>query len=118
DTIRTRFDPHQSVILTVTGQDPYRFMMYYLPEYHVLRLDPQTHSVLAAQGRQQGTWRAQAPSECLSPAQDSVWVLSATSEPGLVPSDATRLTRIDEGAFQVWAMKPTATMSDYLDFKL
>jgi hypothetical protein len=118
NTIRIHFDPHQSVILTVTGQDPYRFMMYYLPEYDVLRLDPQTHGVLAAQGRQQGTWRAQAPSECLSPAEDTVWVLSATSEPGLVPSAATRLTSIEEGPFQVWAMKPSATTPDYLGFKL
>jgi len=117
-TIRTHFDPHQSVMLTVTGKEPDRFMMHHLPYFQVLRLDPQSHSVLAAQGRQQGTWRAQAPSECLSPGQDTVWVLSATSEPGLVPSDATRLTSTEDGPFQVWATQPSATTPDYLGFKI
>jgi len=32
-------------------------MMYYLPDFQVLRLDPQTHSVLAAQGRQDSVTR-------------------------------------------------------------
>jgi hypothetical protein len=42
---------------TEPGQDPYRFMMYYLPEYRVLQLDPLAHSTLAARGARQGTWR-------------------------------------------------------------
>jgi hypothetical protein len=118
--IQAQFDPRQSVILTVTGQDPYRFMMYYLPEYRVLRLDPQTHSVLAAQARQQGAWRAQAASECLvdSGVRYAVWVLSATSEPGIVPSDATRLTHMDDGPYQVWVLEPRPETPDYLGFEI
>ncbi len=118
--IRDRFDPRQSVVLTVTGQDPYRFMMYYLPEYRVLRLDPQTHNVLGAQGRQQGTWSAQAASECLVDGRVpyAVWVVSARSEPGIVPSGGTPLTSMNEGPFQVWEMDPGPEAVDYLGFKL
>ena len=118
--IRDQFDPPHSVILTVTGQDPYRFMMYYLPEYRVLRLDPQTHSVLAAQARQQGTWRAQSAADCLVDGRDryAVWVLSARSEPGIVPIEATRVTGTDDSRFQVWAMEVRTETSDYLGFNL
>ncbi len=119
NAIRNQFDARQTVILTVTGQDPYRFMMYYLPEYRVLRLDQQTHSVLAAQARQQGVWRAVAPSECLVDAQvrDAVWVVSPRSEPGIVPSGATLLIDTDGGPFQVWSMELDPQAPDYLGFK-
>jgi hypothetical protein len=118
--IRDQFDPGQSVILTVTGQDPYRFMMYYLPEFRVLRLDPQTQSVLAAQARQQGTWSVRTATECLLDAgvRHAVWVLSTRSEPGIVPSDATRVTTADEGPFQVWVVEPGPGTPEYLGFKI
>jgi hypothetical protein len=118
--IRAQFDPRQSVVLTVTGQDPYRFMMYYLPEYRVLRLDPQTHTVLAARTQQQGTWSVKTASDCLvdGGVGYAVWVLAARSEPGIVPSDATRVTSADDGPFQVWAVEPGSQTLDYLGFKL
>jgi len=118
--IRDQVDPRQSVILTVTGQDPYRFMMYYLPEYRVLRLDPPTHSVLTAQARQQGTWSAQAASACLvdGRVRHAVWVMSARSEPGTLPTDGTPLTNMNGGPFQVWTMALGPETPDYLGFKL
>ena len=61
--IQTSFDPADSVVLTVTGQNVYRFMMYYLPEFVVLQLDPSMHAVLPARGRRQGNWVEQ--SGCL-----------------------------------------------------
>ena len=52
--IRSQFDPRDSVVLTLIGQDPYRFMMYYLPDYLVLDLDPAAPVVVSARGRRQG----------------------------------------------------------------
>jgi 4-amino-4-deoxy-L-arabinose transferase-like glycosyltransferase len=118
--IRQQFDPRQSTILTVTGQDPYRFMMYYLPEYLVIRLDPQTRSLLAARAKQQGTWSVKAAQECLLDrgVRYAVWVLAARSEPGVVPSTATHLSRNTDGPFQVWALDLGLATSEYLGFKL
>jgi 4-amino-4-deoxy-L-arabinose transferase-like glycosyltransferase len=113
--IRSQFDPHQTVVLTVTGQDPYRFMMYYLPEYRVLQLDPQAHSILAATGRQQGTW--QPATECQLQATDVVWVLLSRSEPGLIPG-AALLSPSDATPFQVWHTHPTPDTPDYAGFAL
>jgi hypothetical protein len=119
-TIRGQFDPRETAVLTVTGQDPYRFMMYYLPEYVVLRLDPQAQSVLAASGRRQGTW--QQPADCLFESggvRHAVWVLGARSEPGIVPVEATRVSSADNaGPFQVWEVRPGADTPDYLGFRL
>jgi hypothetical protein len=118
-TIRARFDPRETAILTVTGQDANRFMMYYLPEYAVLRLDPQAQSVLTARGRRQGTW--QQPADCLfetGGVRHAVWVLSARSEPGIVPEDATRVSSANEGLFVVWEVHPGPDTPDYLGFKL
>jgi Dolichyl-phosphate-mannose-protein mannosyltransferase len=117
-TIRAEFDPRQTEVVTLVGQDAYRFMMYYLPEYKVLRLDPQGHSALAAYGRQQGAWT---PVEgcLLSDAEYGLWVLMAPYEPGSVPDGAQRLTPVAErGPFEVWAVTPTATPVDYLGFTL
>ena len=120
-TIRRQYDPRESAILTVTGQDAYRFMMYYLPDYVVLRLDPQTQSVIMARDRQQGTW--QQASNCLFESagggvRRAVWVLSSRSEPGIVPRDATRVSSADEGPFQVWELQPGPDTPDYLGFKI
>jgi hypothetical protein len=119
-TIRTRFDPRDTAILTVMGQDPYRFMMYYLPEYDVVRLDPRAQSLLAARGQRQGTW--QPVSDCLfegGGVVHAVWVLAARSEPGIVPGDATRVSSADEtGPFQVWEVRPDPDTPDYLGFRL
>ena len=118
--IRGQFDPRETTILTVTGQDPYRFMMYYLPEYVVLRLDPANQSVLTASGRRQGTW--QQPSGCLlegDRVRHAVWVLAARSEPGIVPAAATRVSSADNaGPFQVWEMRPGPQTPEYLGFTI
>jgi hypothetical protein len=64
-TIRSQFDPRETAVLTVTGQDPYRFMMYYQqPEYVVLRLDPQAQSVLTARNMRQGIRRQVGAGAC------------------------------------------------------
>jgi hypothetical protein len=118
-TIRARFDTGETAILTVTGQDAYRFMMYYLPEYAVLRLDPQAQSVLTARGRQHGTWHQ--PADCLfetGGVRHAVWVLAARSEPGVVPEGATRVSSATEGPFTVWEVRPGPDTPDYLGFKI
>ena len=95
-TVRGQFDPRETTILTVTGQDPYRFMMYYLPEYVVLRLDPANQSVLTASGQHQGTW--QQPSGCLlegDRVRHAVWVLGAGRSQELCPTAATRVSSAD-----------------------
>lgn len=116
--IRGQFDARDSVVLTLTGQDPYRFMMYYLPDYRVLRLDPPTHSVLDSTV---GTWSFLDPSGCLFDAvrvHHAVWVVASTSEPGSVPPDARLVSSSDDGPFQVWAIDPRPGTPEYLGFKL
>jgi hypothetical protein len=121
--IRSQFDPAKTVVLTVTGQDPYRFMMYYLPEYRVLRLDPAAHSVLEARGQRQGTWSPREPADCLlegGGVHRAVWVLSISSEPGVVPGDARLVANAGSGPFQVWSrdIGPATLDADYLGFKI
>jgi len=123
-TIQGRFDPTDTVILTAVGQDPYRFMMYYLPTYRVLRLDPDTNSVLPAFGRRQAAWAQ--PAGCLfgdaassRGVRHAVWVLAANGEPGLIPVGATRVSSADNsGPFQVWDLLPDAGTPAYLGFTL
>jgi hypothetical protein len=114
--IRTDFDPDNTAVLTVTGQDPYRFMMYYLPEYRVLQLDPLAHSTLAARGARQGTWRP--AGDCLFDGTDVVWVLLARSEPGLVPNAAKLLSAPDQTPFQVWHAHLAVDTPEYLGFEV
>jgi hypothetical protein len=118
-TIRARFDPSHSVVLTLTGQDPYRFMMYYLPEYSVVRLDPAAHTVLSAQGRHQGNWTVVAG--CLFPGS-AVLVLAIPFDPGVVPTNATLLSDPGQpGPFQVWDLPTTGAApksGDYLGFSI
>jgi hypothetical protein len=118
--IRSQFAPGETAILTVTGQDPYRFMMYYLPEYVVLRLDPVTQTVLTAGGRHQGTW--QLASDCLfegGGVRHAVWVLAARSEPGIVPDGAGRVSSPgNAGPFQVWELRPGPQTPEYLGFTI
>jgi len=130
-TIRSRFDPGESVVVTLTDQDPYRFMMYYLPEYLVLRLDPQTTSVLAAHGKRQGNWTQ--ASGCLFAAvaaslaierlttrpRLAAWVVSSTSEAGLIPDSATLFSGPEAaGPFQVWEVQLEPSTPDHVGFKL
>ena len=110
--IRSTFDPAETVVVTVVGQDAYRFMMYYLPTYRVLRLDPQAQSVLPALGKHQGTWTQ--PADCLfgdvatsRSVRHAVWVVAANGEPGLIPDGATKVSSADNtGPFQVWDLPP------------
>jgi hypothetical protein len=117
--IRSQFDPHDSVVLTLMGQDPYRFMMYYLPEYLVLNLDPSAPVVVSAQGRRQG--QRQVVDGCLfatGGVRHALLVVWARSEPGLVPAEATLVSSVDEAPFQVWQVQPAADTPDYLDFTI
>jgi hypothetical protein len=130
-SIRSRFDPRESVIVTLIGQDPYRFMMYYLPEYLVVRLDPAAGSVLAARGKQQGSWTA-APGCLFADVVDplvgppgvarprsAAWVVATISEAGLIPEGAALLSDPDgAGPYQLWEVQLEATTPDYLGFRL
>jgi hypothetical protein len=116
--IRTEFDPRDTVVVTLTGQDPYRFMMY-LQEFDVLRLDPQTHTVLSARSGQQGNWTP--PTECLFASDGvhhAVWVLWSRSEPGLVPTSARRVSTLNDEPFRVWEVRPSTQTANYLGFTL
>jgi hypothetical protein len=119
NAVRSRFDPGDTAIVTVTGQDPYRFMMYYLPEYLVVRLEPRAQSVLEARDRHQGTWRE--VTDCLfagRPVRRAIWVLSAPTDPGVLPAGATRVQTDDDGPFQVWDLAIGPDTPDYLGFKM
>jgi 4-amino-4-deoxy-L-arabinose transferase-like glycosyltransferase len=123
-TIQTNFDPRETLVITLLGQDPYRFLMYYLPDYRVVRLDPSNHSLLTAHGGSQGNWIEL--NGCLvDPAQvrNAVWVLATPTEPGTVPEGASLLTapEVASGPFQVWQLDPSATSTsdgEYLGFSL
>jgi hypothetical protein len=117
--IRSQFDPHDSVVLTLMGQDPYRFMMYYLPDYVVLNLDPAAPVAVSARGRRQG--QRQVVDGCLfanGGVRHALLVVWAKSEPGLVPAEATLVSSVDEAPFQVWQVQPAPDTPDYLDFKI
>jgi hypothetical protein len=101
------FDPADTVVLTVNGQNAYRFMMYYLPAYAVLDVDPTTHAVLEARHHQQAHWREW--SECPfdpSAVRHALLVVWTTSEPGLVPDDATPIAGGGDGPFRIWELDP------------
>ena len=118
-TIRTEFDPADTLVVTVTDQDPYRFMMYYLPDYAVIRLDPRAQRVMTARDRRQGNWQPE--SGCLFDVgglRHAVWVLSASSDIGLVPAGARLDSTVDTTPFQVWVEPARADSLDYLGFKL
>ena len=112
-TIRTEFPPSDTLVITLLGQDAYRFMMYYLPEYRVVRLDPQQTSVLTARNRVQGNW-AELPSGCLATPPHAIVVLSSPIEKGTVPTGASQLWN-GVGPFQVWQL---ASDASYLGFTL
>jgi hypothetical protein len=119
DGIRNGFDPRDSVVLTITGQDPYRFMMYYLPEFLVLRLDPSVQSVLPARNQRQATWRQVA--DCLfenSQVHHVVWVLRTRSEPETIPAGATLVADTPDGPFSVWTLEPRPDTPEYLGFRI
>jgi 4-amino-4-deoxy-L-arabinose transferase-like glycosyltransferase len=122
ETIREHFSPDDTVIVTLLGQDPYRFMMYYLPEYTVVRLDPDSQSVLAARARVEGNWTQ--PTPCLFAAgldapsasvHHAVWVIS---DAATAPETAANLSVADNRAFQVWDLQPEPNTPDYLGFEL
>jgi hypothetical protein len=106
-TIRS-YPADSTLVTTLVGQDPYRFLMYYVPEYTVVRLDPQAHAVLTAHGGSQDNWRE---ATCLQAARAALLVLSLPTEPGTIPAQATLLSS-EAGPFQVWRMPP----SEYLGF--
>jgi hypothetical protein len=117
--IRSRFDPRDSVVLTLMGQDPYRFMMYYLPDYQVLNLDPAAPIIVAARDRRQS--QRQVADGCLfatSEVRHALLVVWSRSEPGLVPPEATLVSSLDEAPFQVWEVKLGSDTPDYLNFKI
>jgi dolichyl-phosphate-mannose-protein mannosyltransferase len=115
-SIRSSFAPGDTLVVTLLGQDPYRFMMYYLPEYRVVRLDPQSHSVLTARDRVQGNW-TELSGGCLPTPRNAVLVLGGAFEPGTVPADAVSLSS-DSGPFQVWQLTLKTPEADYLGFRL
>jgi dolichyl-phosphate-mannose-protein mannosyltransferase len=112
-TIRSNFSPSDTLVITLLGQDPYRFLMYYLPEYSVVRLDPRDRAALTARYRAQGNW-TELSGGCLSTPRHAVVVLSTPSEPGTIPTQAVELSPTGGGPFQVWLL----TANEYLGFKL
>jgi 4-amino-4-deoxy-L-arabinose transferase-like glycosyltransferase len=119
--IRSDFDPGDTLIVTLLGQDPYRFLMYYLPEYRVIRLDPTNHTELAAAGRGQGSWAE--VSGCLIDPREvrhAVWVLTTPTEPGTIPDGARLISEpgSPDGPLQVWQLDSAAATEEYLGFQL
>jgi Dolichyl-phosphate-mannose-protein mannosyltransferase len=117
--IQSGFDPADTVVLTVSGQNVYRFMMYYLPEFLVLQLDPSTHTALPARERRQGNWQER--SGCLlsdGAVHHAVFVVWTNSESGIVPAGARPVAGGGSGPFQTWALEPTPATADYLGFQI
>jgi hypothetical protein len=115
--IRGRFDPGDTTIVTLVGEDPNRFMTYYLPEYTVVRLDPYTHSQLIAYQGTKGHWAE--VTGCLFDAslvRHAVWVVSRP-EPGTIPEGAIRVSN-DSSLFQVWQLDLSGKTTDYLGFTI
>jgi hypothetical protein len=114
-----RFDPRDTAVLTLIGQDPYRFMMYYLPEYRVMQLDAGAHAALSALARHEGHWTE--IGDCLLPdsVSTALLVVSHFGVPGTIPPDATLVTSPDDARpFEVWQLNTARTDSEYLGFNI
>ncbi len=97
--IRASYDPSETVLVTLEPQTIYRFTMYYLPEYAVLRL--------GADGTRRGALRAihrhhqwQPKGACLIDRSltRAVWLVDAPSSPPTVPEAAIRRTTVADGS--------------------
>jgi hypothetical protein len=114
-----RFDPQATAVLTIVGQDPYRFMMYYLPEYRVVQIDPGAHAALNAFARHAGNWTE--VGACLLPDTVSrvLLVVSHFGVPATIPSDATPVTSPDAPRpFEVWQLNTAGAEPEYLGFNI
>jgi dolichyl-phosphate-mannose-protein mannosyltransferase len=118
DAIR-RFDPQATAVLTVVGQDPYRFMMYYLPDYEVMQLDAGAHAALHAFGRHAGNWTEVDACLLSNPARRVLLVVSHFGVPAPIPPDATLVTSPNAPRpFEVWQLNTTGAKPDYLGFNI
>jgi hypothetical protein len=114
-----RFDPQATAVLTLVGQDPYRFMMYYLPEYRVVQIDAGAHAALNAFARQAGNWTE--VGDCLLPESVSrvLLVVSHFGVPATIPSDATLVTSPDAPRpFEVWQLNTAGADPEYVGFNI
>jgi hypothetical protein len=117
--VRERFDPADTALVTVAGQDAYRSVMYYLPEYRLVHVDPAHATFLTAQDRRQGSWReaADCPVGSLdSRLRQAVWIVWTNSEPGLVPNDAAPVSGGGASRLQVWEVSLDSATAGYLGF--
>jgi hypothetical protein len=118
-TIRERYDPRQTVVVTVVPEDPYRFMMYYLPEFVVLRLDPPNGTVLSAQNKREGNWID--VSNCvfanfmdpqIAGKQHAVWVISSATGAEPIPEGGEQLPGpgTDHALWSIWDVRSAFTL--------
>jgi 4-amino-4-deoxy-L-arabinose transferase-like glycosyltransferase len=113
--VRAQFDPADTALITIAGQDAYRPVMYYLPEYRVVHLDPAHGTFLTARHREQGSWRE--ITECPfadAPPRRTAWIVWTHSEPGLVPSNAAPVAGGKASRLQVWDVTLEGATADYL----
>jgi hypothetical protein len=106
-------------VLTLVGQDPYRFMMYYLPEYRVVQIDAGAHVALGAFARHEGHWTEVADCLLPDPFASVLLVVSHFGVPATIPPDATLLTRRgDPRPFEVWQLNTAPADAAYLGFDI
>src|SRR5207247_4775834 len=87
--LRARFNPDDTVIVTLSGQSFYRYAMFYLPEFTVLRLTQDDPNGGWLESRQWG--RDVKAGGCpLGPAvRNTVWLLDSPGSASLIPESAT-----------------------------
>jgi hypothetical protein len=100
--VRARFDPSTTEILTLAGQDVYRFAMYYLPEFTVTRMPEGGHGPMRARN-----WRPLPEVEpaCSSGQVQTAWIVWATTPRAQWPEAAIEvpLPNQSEGTrWRVW----------------
>lgn len=100
DYIRSTQDPGHSLVATVYGQAPYRFMMYYLPDYRVIRVQEPGDVVRLATNRST-VMAARLP--CVDAQVESlVWVTEGVERPEAVPPGAVPVAVSDRDGPSLW----------------
>jgi hypothetical protein len=112
NTIRARYAPDDAVVITPISQTTYRFAMYYLPDYTVLRLGsrPNQAGTFVARGRQDESWDSHA---CLfaGGVHHVIWVLDREKVDELIPAEAESITTTTSSSnlMRAWHMPLTAS---------
>lgn len=107
--VREHFDPSDTEILTLDGQDVFRFAMYYLPEFTVVRLPEGGYGAMRARGLQP---LPSSEPPCANGRVNSVWIVWATTPRQREPQGAIAVPLLSQHQGTRWRVLATASCSE------